>query len=110
MIGRWSSDRGNLSSGHAKSVRVSWIALRITPDANRDGVIAALFKSGSQGVQEDGACVVTHFPADARIDDIRAAVIRADPLAGIAVADSPDADYSQWRASVSARISILRRR
>lgn len=82
---------------------MSWISLRVTPDANRDGVIAALFKSGSQGVQEDGASVVTHFPADARIDDIREAVIRADPLADIAVADSPDADYSQWRASVSAR-------
>lgn len=81
---------------------MSWISLRVTPDANRDGVIAALFKSGSQGVQEDGASVVTHFPADARIDDIRDAVIRADPLADIAVADSPDADYSQWRASVSA--------
>lgn len=82
---------------------MTWISLRVTPEANRDGVIAALFKSGSQGIQEDGASVVTHFPAGARIDDIRDAVIRADPRADIAIADSPDADYSQWRASVSAR-------
>jgi ribosomal protein L11 methyltransferase len=81
---------------------VSWIALRITPDSNRDGVIAALFESGSQGVQEDGASVVTHFPADAPIADIRAAVIGADPRAEILVAESPAADYSQWRASVSS--------
>jgi ribosomal protein L11 methyltransferase len=81
---------------------VSWISLRITPESNRDGVIAALFKSGSQGVQEDGAAVVTHFPADARIHEIRNAVIAADPLADIAIADSPDTDYSQWRASVSS--------
>jgi ribosomal protein L11 methyltransferase len=81
---------------------VSWIALRITPDANREGVIAALFESGSQGVQEDGAAVITHFPADARIDDIRNAVIDADPRAEIVVSDSPDTDYSQWRASVGA--------
>jgi ribosomal protein L11 methyltransferase len=81
---------------------VSWISLRITPESNRDGVIAALFESGSQGVQEDGAAVVTHFPAGSRIHEIRNAVIAADPRADIAVADSPDADYSQWRASVSS--------
>ena len=81
---------------------MSWIALRITPESNRDGVIAALFDSGSQGVQEDGAAVVTHFPEDARIDDIRRAVIAADPRADIAIGDSPDTDYSEWRASVSS--------
>ena len=81
---------------------MSWIALRITPQSNRDGVIAALFESGSQGVQEEGASVLTHFPADARIDDIRRAIAGADPLADIAVTESPDTDYSQWRASVSA--------
>ncbi len=81
---------------------MSWIALRVTPESNRDGVIAALFESGSQGVQEDGASVLTHFPADAPIDEIRDAVINADPLAAIAIADAPDTDYSQWRASVSA--------
>jgi ribosomal protein L11 methyltransferase len=80
---------------------VTWIALRITPDSNRDGVIAALFESGSEGVHEDGAAVVTHFPADARIDDIRAAVMTVDPRADIAVSAAPDTDYSSWRASVS---------
>jgi ribosomal protein L11 methyltransferase len=81
---------------------VSWIALRITPASNREGVIAALFEAGSQGVQEDGASVVTHFPGDAPIDAIREAVIRADPRADITVSDAPDTDYSQWRASVSS--------
>jgi ribosomal protein L11 methyltransferase len=81
---------------------VSWISLRITPDSNRDGVIAALFESGSQGVHEDGSSVVTHFSADARIDDIRDAVMTADPRADIVVSEAPEADYSEWRASVSA--------
>jgi ribosomal protein L11 methyltransferase len=81
---------------------VTWIALRITPASNRDGVIAALFEAGSQGVQEDGACVVTHFPEDAPIDAIRQAVIDADPHADVNVADAPEMDYSQWRASVSS--------
>jgi ribosomal protein L11 methyltransferase len=81
---------------------VTWIALRITPDANRDGVIAALFEAGSQGIQEDGASVVTHFPPTAPIDAIRDAVMMVDPSADIAVSDAPDTDYSEWRASVSA--------
>ena len=81
---------------------MSWIALRVTPRSNREGVIAALFESGSQGVQEDGASVVTHFPSTSILDEIRGAVIRADPQADIAVAESPDTDYSQWRASVSS--------
>ena len=53
-------------------------------------------------MQEDGASVVTHFPANARIDDIRNAVMTADPRADIAVSESPETDYSEWRASVSA--------
>jgi ribosomal protein L11 methyltransferase len=81
---------------------VSWIALRITPASNREGVIAALFEAGSQGVHEDGASVVTHFPGDAPIDAIRRALFRADPAADISVADAPEVDYSQWKASVTA--------
>ena len=81
---------------------MTWISLRITPGSNRDGVIAALFESGSQGVHEDGPAVITHFPADARIADIRDAVTHVDPHAEISIAEAADVDYSQWRASVSA--------
>ena len=81
---------------------MNWIALRVTPASNRDGVIAALFDAGSQGVHEDGASVVTHFPSGVQIDDIRDAVMTADPRADIAIADAPDIDYSEWRASVSS--------
>jgi ribosomal protein L11 methyltransferase len=80
---------------------VSWIALRITPDTNRDGVIAALFEAGSQGVQEDGVAVVTHFPPETKIDDVRTAVMAADPCAAIAISDAPEVDYSEWKAAVS---------
>ena len=81
---------------------MSWIALRITPGANREGVIAALFEAGSQGVQEDGASVVTHFPDHAPIDDIRRAVFHVDPGADVNVTAAPEIDYSQWKATVSA--------
>ena len=79
---------------------MSWIALRVTPQSNRDGVIAALFASGSEGVHEDGSAVVTHFPAGAPIEAIQRAVKRADPAAAISVTPSLDVDYSEWRASV----------
>jgi ribosomal protein L11 methyltransferase len=46
--------------------------------------------------------VVTHFPSDADFNDIRGAVMTADPRADIAIADAPETDYSQWRASVSS--------
>jgi len=83
---------------------VNWTALRITPDTNRDGVIAALFASGSQGVLEDGLSLVTHFPPGARVDDIRSGVLSADPRAEVVITSTPAADYSEWRASVSAHI------
>ena len=79
-----------------------WVALRITPASNRAGVIAALFEAGSQGVQEDGACVVTHFPSDVHIDAIREAVNQADPGAQVSVSDAPETDYSHWGASVTS--------
>ncbi len=81
---------------------MTWTALRVTPDANREGVIAALFACGSQGVQEDGSTLVTHFPHDAAVDDIRAAVIAADTFARVDISQALVADYSEWRASVSA--------
>jgi ribosomal protein L11 methyltransferase len=87
---------------------VSWIALRITPASNREGVIAALFDAGSQGVQEDGTAVVTHFPPHTEIDDVRASVMTADPRADIAISDAPEVDYSEWRAAVTVhRVGAL---
>ncbi|MGH7603153.1 MAG: 50S ribosomal protein L11 methyltransferase [Gemmatimonadaceae bacterium] len=82
---------------------MSWIALRITPETNRDGVIAALFEAGSQGVQEDGVSLVTHFPPMSQIDWVRQSVMAADPGAYIAISEAPEVDYSEWRAAVSAR-------
>ena len=80
---------------------MSWIALRVTPESNRDGVIAALFKAGSQGVQEDGDSVVTHFPSDALISDISHLIKSADPHADISIGESSDIDFSEWRGTVA---------
>jgi ribosomal protein L11 methyltransferase len=65
-------------------------------------VIAVLFDSGSLGVQEEGACVVTYFPDDAAIDAICQAVSNADPGAEVSVSDAPKTDYSYWGAAVTS--------
>ena len=79
-----------------------WIAVRIERITNREAVAAALFAAGSQGVQEDGDSLLTHFPPDFAIDSVRAAVTGADAGASIVVSDAPLADWSTWRASVRA--------
>ena len=83
---------------------MSWTALRITPDRSREGVIAALFEAGSQGIQEDGADIVTHFPPGTDTDGIAAAVRAVDPDAAIRMLNAPDVDFSGWRASVSSHV------
>ena len=81
----------------------SWHAVRVRPHADRDGVIAALFAAGSQGVQEDGDAIVTHFPPDADIASVRAGVARADAAATVDVTDAPAIDWSEgWKHGVGA--------
>lgn len=58
----------------------------------------ALFDAGSQGVQEDGDWSVTAFPAEMPLDDVRGAVLRADPGAELRAERAPDVDWSEaWR-------------
>lgn len=81
---------------------MSWTGLRITPAADRDGVIAALFAAGSQGVQEDGDAVVTHFPPGADLVAVRRAVATSDPGAEISTFETCEVRSDEWRASVGA--------
>ena len=82
---------------------MSWHALRVRPSRDRELVIAALFASGSQGVLEDGDSLVTHFPSDADVDEIRAGIARADSGATVEVTESPTVDWSEaWKHGVGA--------
>ena len=83
---------------------MSWVAVRVRPSAQGSaGVVRALFDAGSLGVQEDGAWLVTHFPADARLDAIRGAVLGADPGAELRTEPTPDVDWSEaWRDQIHA--------
>ncbi len=81
---------------------MSWIAFRITPDANREGVIAALFNEGSQGIHEDGDVIVTHFPPNTNAEGVRQVILSVDPNALVAISETPAVSWDLWRANVSA--------
>jgi ribosomal protein L11 methyltransferase len=80
---------------------VTWRMLRVRT-RRRDAVSTALFDAGALAVEDSGEDITTHFPDEPGANAAADAVRRADPSADITFADSPDVDYSQWRASVRA--------
>jgi ribosomal protein L11 methyltransferase len=82
---------------------VSWTSLRIHPGGEREQVLAALFAAGAQGVHEDGDDLVTHFPAEADVDAVVAAVRSAAPSASLDLGRSDETDWSvAWRDRLKA--------
>ena len=77
-----------------------WLALRVEGSRDRDAMIKALFDAGSQGVHEDGAAIVTHFPPGTDANWLVAAVRAVDETALAIISEAPPADWSEWRASV----------
>jgi ribosomal protein L11 methyltransferase len=77
-----------------------WLAIRVEPSGDPALVVDALFAAGSLGVQEDGTAIVTHFPPDTDSASIDAAIKAADPNAVVTISAAPQADWSEWRASV----------
>jgi ribosomal protein L11 methyltransferase len=77
-----------------------WLALRVEGSREREAMIKALFDAGSQGVHEDGAAIVTHFPPGTDADWLRAAVHAVDEGASVEISEAPPADWTEWRASV----------
>ena len=79
-----------------------WLAVKVEPSGQAQPVIDALFAAGAQGVQEQGPTVITHFPPGTDLTAVENAIRSADEKAVFSSAPAPDADWSQWRASVSA--------
>jgi ribosomal protein L11 methyltransferase len=62
-----------------------------------------LFEMGSEGVQEAGAELLTHFPGDADGGTIIAAVMAADPDAHVTATLIPAVDWAEeWKKGVGA--------
>ena len=77
-----------------------WLAIRVEPSGNAQPVIDALFAAGSQGIQEEGNAIITHFPPGTIADDVERVIRSADSTARITSNFAPAADWSEWRASV----------
>jgi ribosomal protein L11 methyltransferase len=80
----------------------AWIAVRIDPSRDPAIVTAVLFAAGSQGIQEDGNSLVTHFPPGTPTDELVRDIMEADPRARVSISLAPQMDWSEWRASVQA--------
>jgi len=83
---------------------VSWLSVRVVPAGEPGAAIAALFAAGAQGVHEDGAVLVTHFPPETDVDAVGAAVRMADPGASVTVGRAADTDWSEaWKTLLSVQ-------
>ena len=84
---------------------MSWHLLRVVPAHDREAALAALFDAGAQGVHEDGAALVTHFPPGTDIEAIAAAVSGADPAADITIGRATDTDWTEaWKGLLSTQV------
>lgn len=79
------------------------MTLRIVPGRGRDEVLAALFGSGVQAVQEIDNGLATSIRGEQVAADLKAAVLAASPDATVDVSPLPDVDWTlEWKKSVRA--------
>ncbi len=91
-----------MSETRAEASEPPWIAVRVDPSRDPAILTAVLFAAGSQGVQEDGHSLLTHFPPGTKTDELVRDIMDADPGARVSVSLAPQVDWSEWRASVRA--------
>ena len=80
----------------------NWMTLRIAPGTRRDDVLAALFHSGVQAVQEiEGGNLTTSVRGEQVARDLKASVLAASSDASVDVSPLPDVDWTrEWKKSV----------
>ena len=82
---------------------MNWLSVRVRPGDSPDAALAALFDMGSEGVQETGGELLTHFPGDTDEVMLRAAILAADPHAQVVTRVIPAVDWSQqWKRGIGA--------
>jgi ribosomal protein L11 methyltransferase len=79
----------------------AWVSIRVHPGSNRDAVLAALFESGAQGVQELGDNLVTHVQGEPTAEAVICAILAASPDARVDSVPLVEIDWAeQWKRSV----------
>lgn len=83
---------------------MTWSSVRVRAEAaDREAVSAALFAAGAQGVHEDGATLVTHFPPGVDMRHVLEAVRAAAPQATVETGVTAPVDWSvAWREHIRA--------
>ncbi|HKH94078.1 MAG TPA: 50S ribosomal protein L11 methyltransferase [Gemmatimonadaceae bacterium] len=82
---------------------MSWLAVRVSAGDARDAALAALFELGSQGVQELGDELVTHFADDVTAEDVVRTIRDAAPGATVHTSRVEAVDWSEeWKKGVGA--------
>ena len=81
-----------------------WHAVRVRAEGEtRELALAALFAAGSQGVLEEADALLTHFPPEADVEQVRAAVRRAAPDADVELGKTDGTDWAEaWKSRVRA--------
>ena len=83
----------------------TWVTVRVHPGTRRDAVIAALFESGAQGIQEVGETVVTHVASQQQADALERAALAASADAEVRTAPLALVDWSeQWKTGIRAQV------
>jgi ribosomal protein L11 methyltransferase len=91
-----------VSADNTEASGQAWIAVRVEPSRDPAIVTAVLFAAGSQGIQEDGHSLLTHFPPGTPTEELVHDIMDADPRARVSISLAPQMDWSEWRASVQA--------
>ena len=82
---------------------MSWLAVRVNAGNAREAALAALFELGSQGVQESGEELVTHFPDDVDAATVVAHLRSVVPDATVSTTVVPEVDWAEeWKKGVGA--------
>jgi ribosomal protein L11 methyltransferase len=83
----------------------AWVTVRVHPGSRRDAVIAALFESGAQGIQEVGETVVTQVASQEQADALGRAALAASADAEVQTAPLARVDWSeQWKTGIRAHV------
>ncbi|MEP6779172.1 MAG: 50S ribosomal protein L11 methyltransferase, partial [Gemmatimonadaceae bacterium] len=82
----------------------NWTSVRVRPGATGSiACMAALFAVGAQGVHEDGASLVTHFPPNHDLEGVHSALTAVDNEVVIETSIVPDIDWSEaWKSRIVA--------
>jgi ribosomal protein L11 methyltransferase len=80
----------------------AWVAVRVHSGGDPARVMEVLFAAGSQGIQEDGDALVTHFPPGTQTEELVRDIMDADPRARVTISFASQMDWSEWRASVGS--------